>query len=163
MAAVRQRTRASALAATLLTLTAGLTACAGDVPLHSAAGANDPACAAVTVRLPDTVADLEKRTTNAQSTGAWGEPASVLLYCGTETSGPTTDDCVNVNGVDWIIDRSNAPMYKFEAYGRTPGLQVIVNSEQASGTETVVDLAAVAKLLPQSRTCTSLSETMNLS
>lgn len=130
--------------------------------MEAAADANNPACADIIVRLPDVVADLERRTTNAQSTGAWGEPAGVLLYCGTETSGPTVDDCVNVNDVDWIIDRSNAPLYKFEAYGRTPGLQVIVNSEQASGTETVIDLAVVAKMLPQTRSCTSLAETMVL-
>lgn len=127
-----------------------------------AKNANDPACANVTVRLPSSVAGLEKRTTNAQATGAWGNPVAVQLQCGVEPSGPTTDDCVNVNGVDWIIDRSEAPLYRFEAYGRSPGLAVYVNSELASGTETVVDLAAVAQQLPQERKCTSLNETLEL-
>jgi len=142
---------------------AGLLAgCAGDVPMDPAADAENPACANVIVRLPQTVAGMEKRTTNAQSTGAWGDPASVLLYCGIEPTGPTTDTCVNVNGVDWVIDESQAPLYRFEAYGRTPGLEVIVDSEQVSGTEVAVDLSAVAKELPQERRCTSLSDTFDI-
>ena len=139
-----------------------LTGCAGDVPMDAADNSNDPACADVTVRLPDTVATLEKRTTNAQATGAWGDPAGVMLRCGVEPSGPTTDECVSVNGVDWIIDRENAPLYRFEAYGRSPGVEVIVNSELASGTEAVLDLGAVMQYLPQERECTSLSEELEL-
>lgn len=130
--------------------------------MDSAENANDPGCADVIVRLPQTVAELEKRTTNAQATGAWGDPAGVLLRCGVEPSGPTADECVNVNGVDWIIDRSSSPLYRFEAYGRTPGLEVIVNSELASGTATVVDLAAAVEYLPQERQCTSLDDTLDL-
>ena len=139
-----------------------LTGCAGEVPMDAAGNSNDPACADVTVRLPQTVAKLDKRSTNAQATGAWGDPAGVLLRCGIEPSGPTTAECVNVNGVDWIIDREHAPMYRFEAYGRYPGVEVIVNSELASGTEAVVDLGAVVQYLPQERECTSLSETLEL-
>ena len=139
-----------------------LTGCASQHPMTPAEGSNDPACADVIVRLPPTVANLDRRTTNAQATGAWGSPVGVELTCGIEPSGPTTDDCVSVNGVDWIIDRSAAPLYRFEAYGRNPGLQVVVNSERASGTEAVVDLGSVAQLLPQERTCTSLVDTLDL-
>lgn len=139
-----------------VTFVIGLTGCAGTVSMHSAENANDPACADVIVRLPSTVSGLDKRTTNAQATGAWGNPVGVELRCGIEPSGPTTDDCVNVNGVDWIIDRTNAPLYRFEAYGRSPGLEVFVNNEVASGTSTVTDLAGVAKVLPQTRQCLSL-------
>ncbi|MBL5973133.1 MAG: DUF3515 family protein [Candidatus Leucobacter sulfamidivorax] len=130
--------------------------------MDPAPDANDPACADVIVRLPDTVAGLERRTTNAQSTGAWGDPAAVLLYCGIEPSGPTTDECVSVNGVDWIIDRSRAPLYRFEAYGRSPGLEVVVDSELVSGTEAVIALGPVAKLLPQERQCVALEDTLQI-
>lgn len=149
-----------ALAAVLLA--AALTGCTSDVPMHPAENANDPACADVTVRLPDAIGELPRRTTNAQATGAWGDPVGVELYCGIEPSGPTTDECVSVNGVDWIIDRSAAPIYRFEAYGRSPGLEVIVDSERASGTDAVVALGPVAKLLPQERECTSLEDTLDL-
>ncbi len=153
--------RSAALAVPLL-LGAALSGCAADVPMTAAADANNPACADVIVRLPAEVAGLAKRTTNAQATGAWGDPVGVQLVCGTVPSGPTTDDCVSVNDVDWIIDRSKAPLYRFEAYGRSPGLVVYVNSERASGTDTVADLGSVAKLLPQEHKCTALTDTMNL-
>ena len=139
-----------------------LAGCAGDVPMESAENSNDPACADVIVRLPATVAELDKRTTNAQATGAWGDPAGVLLYCGIEPTGPTTQECVNVNGVDWIVDDTRAPLYRFEAYGREPGLQVVVDSEKASGTAAVLDLSAVVKQLPQVRQCTSVNDTFEL-
>lgn len=160
-----RRPRLLAVTATLVAVAGSvslLTSCAGEVPLESAVNANDPACADVTVRLPATVAELDKRTTNAQATGAWGDPAGVLLYCGIEPMGPTTQECVNVNGVDWIIDDTRAPLYRFEAYGREPGLQVIVDSEKASGTAAVLDLSAVVKELPQMRQCTSVNDTFEL-
>ena len=151
-----------ALALSAALLAASLTGCPSDVPMPPAENANDPACADVTVRLPDRIGDLQRRTTNAQSTGAWGDPVGVELYCGIQPSGPTTDECVSVNDVDWIIDRSSAPLYRFEAYGRSPGIQVIVDSERASGTEAVVALGSVVKLLPQERQCTSLADTLDL-
>lgn len=160
-----RRPRLLAVTATLVAVAGSvslLTSCAGEVPLESAVNANDPACADVTVRLPATVAELDKRTTNAQATGAWGDPAGVLLYCGIEPMGPTTQECVNVNGVDWVIDDTRAPLYRFEAYGREPGLQVIVDSEKASGTAAVLDLSAVVKELPQVRQCTSVNDTFEL-
>lgn len=151
-----------ATAGVATTLALGLAGCARDVPMHPAADANDPACADVIVRLPDTVAGLERRTTNAQATGAWGDPVGVELRCGIEPSGPTTDRCVNVNGVDWVIDDSAAPLYRFEAYGRSPGLEVFVNSELASGTVTVTDLGLVAGLLQQTRQCVGASDLLEL-
>lgn len=128
--------------------------------MHAAENSNDPACADVIVRLPETVAGQEKRHTNAQATGAWGDPVAIELTCGIVPSGPSTDDCVSVNGVDWLIDRSAAPLYRFEAYGRNPGLQVVVDSEKVSGTDTVLGLTQVTELLPQERQCTALTDTL---
>lgn len=128
--------------------------------MEPAVNANDPACADVIVRLPAEVSGHAKRTTNAQATGAWGDPVVIELTCGIEPSGPTTDDCVSVEGVDWIIDRSGAPLYRFEAYGRTPGLQLVVDGERASGLEATLALNSVAELLPQERHCTSLVDSL---
>lgn len=130
--------------------------------MQPAANANDPACADVIVRLPSELGDLKRRNTNAQSTGAWGDPASVLLYCGIEPSGPTTDQCVNVDGVDWIMDDSQAPLFRFEAYGREPGLEVIIDSELSSGA-VISELSPSVAQLPQVRHCLSVSETLDLS
>ena len=96
------RTRALAFGTLSAVLGLSLVGCAGQVPMTPAKDANNPECASVTVRLPDTVAELKKRETNAQATGAWGTPASVLLTCGVDVPGPTTLPCVSVNDVDWI-------------------------------------------------------------
>ena len=77
-----------------------LVGCTAAVPLQPAADANNPACADVIVHLPATVADQAERETNAQATGAWGDPAAVLLHCGVPVPGPTTTPCLNVNGID---------------------------------------------------------------
>ncbi len=129
--------------------------------MQPAADANNPACADVTVRLPAEIGELERRSTNAQSTGAWGEPAAVLLYCGIEPSGPTLDECVSVDGIDWIMDDSNAPLFRFEAYGREPGLEVIIDSELTSGTA-IAELGSAVSHLPQVRHCTNNVSELNL-
>lgn len=147
----------------LVTLT--ITGCATPVPMEAAPGANDPACAQVIVRLPETVDGQLKRETNAQATGAWGTPASVLLRCGIDGMGPTTLPCLNVNGVDWIRDDSQAPLYRFEAYGREPAVEVIVDADAqppVSGTNALVDLGDAVSALPQTRECLSLSDSYDL-
>ncbi|MDO4241387.1 MAG: DUF3515 domain-containing protein [Microbacteriaceae bacterium] len=154
--------RFAALAAAAAALFA-LTACgAGPVPMKAAEDANNPACANVTVRLPDTVGALKKRSTNAQATGAWGDPAVVLLRCGLPVSAPTTQPCVNVNGIDWIVDESKAPNYRFEAYGRDPGLEVLVDSTKTSGTDALLELGSAISQLPQTRQCSSVKESTEL-
>ena len=146
---------AALVSATALAL--ALSGCARDVPMTPAEDANKPACAEVIVRLPKELVGLAKRPTNAQATGAWGDPASIQLVCGETPSGPTTDPCMNVDGVDWIFDESQAPLYRIEAYGRTPGLAVYIDTEQVdSTTDALLGLGSVVKLLPQERQCTTL-------
>jgi hypothetical protein len=138
-----------------------LSACSGDVPLEPAQDANDPHCADVIVRLPSDVAGLQKRSTNAQSTGAWGDPDAVVLRCGIKPSGPTTDSCVSVNGVDWIVDDSKKPTFRFEAYGRSPGLEVLVDSREVSGTDALLDLSSLMSYLPQKRHCSGVEDELD--
>ncbi|MBB4071010.1 DUF3515 family protein [Canibacter oris] len=143
------------------TLAITLTACAAEVPLDAAPDANNPDCAQVTVRLPDTVTTHAKRATNAQATGAWGDPAVVILRCGLPISTPTTDPCITVNGIDWVVDDSAAPRYRFEAYGRSPGLEVFVDSEQISGTDALLELSPAVQQLPQVRQCLTSSTSLD--
>ncbi|MBM7830184.1 hypothetical protein JOE59_000889 [Agromyces cerinus] len=157
----RRRLLAAAVTAASVLVLAG---CSQPVPIETAPLASDPACAAVVVRLPDTLAkDTEaeqvERETNAQGTGAWGEPASVILRCGAETPGPTTDRCVSVNGVDWVIDESDAPNYLFTTYGRTPAVEVLVDNDVVSGTTVITELAAAVSVIPADGGCTTLDET----
>jgi len=144
---------AAALGAAVL-----LTGCSQAVPFDAAPDAADADCAAVSVRLPDEVAGLAERETNAQGTGAWGAPASVLLRCGVEPPGPTTLRCVSVDGVDWIIDESDAPRYLFTTYGRTPAVEVVVDNDVVSGTTAIADLSPAVSVIPAERACTNLDD-----
>lgn len=105
-----------------------LSACAGTVAMEAAEEADDPACADVSVRLPDTIAGQERRWTDAQSTGAWGDPAAVLLTCGVPVPGPSELTCQTVEGVDWLVDESEGPdYYRFTTFGRTPAVEVYID------------------------------------
>lgn len=152
------RIRALALTTISAVVALGMVGCAGQVPMKPAADSNNPECANVTVRLPDTVAELSKRETNAQATGAWGSPAAVLLTCGVDIPGPSTLPCVSVNDVDWIEDDSQAPLYRYTTYGRTPAVEVIIDSDAVSGTTTLVDLGPAVSVLPAESKCTDFSD-----
>lgn len=134
-------------------LASGLTGCATTVSMQPADDANDPRCADVSVRLPDTIAGLERRWTDAQATGAWGDPSAVLLTCGVTPPGPTTLPCQSVDGVDWIIDDSEAPQYRFTTYGRTPAVQVYLDYDVVSGNEALQALSPIVGQLPVDAEC----------
>lgn len=120
-----------------------------------AKGANDPACAAVTVRLPDTVDGQQRRWTDAQATGAWGTPTSVLLTCGLEAPGPSTLVCQTVDDVDWLIDDTDAPKYRFTTFGRTPAVEVYLDYDVVSGRDALSALSSAVQQLPtDGRECT---------
>lgn len=153
---MRTTTRAALLAPLLLML-AG---CAPVIALDPADDATSTHCADVIVRLPETVADLSKRETNAQSTAAWGEPAWVILRCGVPSPAPTaTFPCLTVGGVDWLRDDSKAPNFVFTTYGRTPATEVIINGDEASARAALTDLADAVSRLPVTGACVSPEDT----
>lgn len=145
--------RLAALSATAIALTLSLSACSPTVSLEPAADANNPGCADVIVRLPDGVDGQERRTTNAQSTAAWGNPATVILRCGIEPVEISTLPCVTANGVDWIIDETAKPSFRFISFGRTPALEVIVDSENAVGVNVLDSLAQAVKSIEETKRC----------
>lgn len=137
----------------------GLSGCSGTVSLPAAVNADDPLCAAVSVRLPDAVDGFARRWTDAQATAAWGDPTTVLLACGVEPPGPTTLDCQTVEGVDWIVDDSEAPNYRFTTYGRTPAVEVYLDydPERTSSADILRSLAPAVSQLPVDAKCTARS------
>ena len=127
-----------ALAAAVITV---LSACAPTVRLEPALEANAVECANMMVRLPDMLANLERRSVDAQSTAAYGDPTAVIVRCGLPRPGPSTLPCVTVDGVDWLIDESDQPRYRFTSYGLDPATEVIVDSEVVSGTRVLQELS----------------------
>lgn len=148
-------------AAACLALVAGVLAgCSTTVDLEPAESANDPACAEVSVRLPGTVAEQPRRWTDAQATGAWGEPSAVLLRCGVTPPGPTEAKCITIGGVDWIVDESQAPRYLVTTYGRVPAVEVFIDNEAVSPNDVLGDLGAAVAAGTLSESECTLTETL---
>jgi hypothetical protein len=143
-----------------LALVGVLSGCATAVVLKPAELANEPACAEVMVRLPDTVAGEPRRSTNAQSTAAWGNPAAVILRCGLPEEGPSALPCFTVDSIDWLRNEAEDPSFTFLAFGRTPGLEVIIDSTAVSGTSALSDLATAVGSLPAERFCLDATDVL---
>ena len=137
-----------------------LSGCAGTIALQPAEAANDPACAEVMVRVPDVVAGLERRSTNAQSTAAWGDPAAVILRCGLPDGGPSALPCFTVDNVDWLRDDANDPNFTFITYGRNPAVEVLIDSTTVSGTAALSDLALAVGTLEPLRFCVDTTDVL---
>ncbi len=137
-----------------------LSGCAGAVALQPADAANDPACAEVMVRLPDVVAGLDRRSTNAQSTAAWGTPAAVILRCGLPDTGPSVLPCFTVDDVDWLRDDASDPNFTFATYGRNPAVEVLIDSTAVSGTTVLSDLSTAVGALEPLRVCIDATDVL---
>ena len=148
----RLSARAVLAASALLAL--ALTGCVPTVSMQPETLANDPSCAEVSVRLPQTLAGETRRWTDAQATAAWGDPSAILLTCGLTPPGPTTLPCSDVGGVDWIIDDSEAPNYRFTTFGRTPAVQVYLDYDRVSSGDALRELSRAVSELPVDGECT---------
>jgi uncharacterized protein YceK len=130
-----------------------LSGCAAVINLEAAPEANNPACAEVSVRLPDTMGEHEKRFTNAQATAAWGDPSAVILRCGLPPVEASLLPCATAGNVDWLVDDSQAPSFRFITFGREPAVEVIVDSERASGISTLESLSFAVGQIEASKFC----------
>ncbi len=97
---------------------------------------------------PERVSNLDRVSTNPESpaVAAWGSP-SIIARCGLAPLAPTTDECVTVNGVDWVVtalaDGSSAT-----TYGRDPAIEVLVPVQYGVVTMLLPLFEGVAKSLP---------------
>lgn len=157
MPRIRRRLFAAALAVTAV----AVTGCSSTVSLTPATDANNPHCAEVTVRLPGELGGLSRRWTDAQATGAWGDPASVIVTCGVDVPAASTLPCKTVDGVDWIIDDSDAPKYRVTSFGRTPAVQVYLDNDVVSSADVLDALSRIVGVLPtEGPGCTDATATL---
>jgi hypothetical protein len=138
-----------------------LTACAPTVDVTAAGDAANPACAPMMVALPDAIGDAALRKTNSQATAAWGDPSQVILRCGVNVPGPTTDRCVSVNGIDWVIKEGD-PVWTLTTFGREPATEILMDPEKISSATVLADLSASAGKIPASRNCVGQEDLQNL-
>lgn len=152
-----------------------LAGCAPTVGLPPGEYAADPVCAEVLQATPDTLVGQERRSTSAQASTAWGDPA-LTLRCGVTPPGPTTERCLTVEqadgtAVDWIAlegddellpahARRGQGSWTFVTYGRTPAVEVVVPVEHAGDQPTapLVDLAAAMQVTTAERACVGLDD-----
>ena len=140
---------------------AALTACAPVVDVTAAKDAANPACAPMMVALPDAIGDAGLRKTNSQATAAWGDPSRVILRCGVNVPGPTTDRCVSVNGVDWVIKEGD-PVWTLTTYGREPATEILMDPDKISSATVLADLSAAAGKIPSTRNCVGQEDLQDL-
>lgn len=138
-----------------------LAACAPVVDVTPARDAANPACAPMMVALPDTIGDAALRKTNSQATAAWGDPSRVILRCGVNVPGPTTDRCVSVNGIDWVI-KEGEPVWTLTTFGREPATEILMDPDKISSATVLADLATAAGKIPATRNCVGQEELQNL-
>ncbi|GAP56597.1 hypothetical protein AHiyo6_31620 [Arthrobacter sp. Hiyo6] len=149
-------TLATAAAAVLI-----LTGCSPVVDVAPAKDAANAACAPMMVALPDTIADAGLRKTNSQATAAWGDPSKVILRCGVNVPGPTTDRCVTVNGIDWVIKEGD-PVWTLTTFGREPATEILMDPNQISSATVLAELAAPAGKIKATRHCVGQEDLQNL-
>ena len=150
--------RRLALAATLVAGAGLLGGCSSTVHVEPAEQANDPICAEVTVAMRgmDSLAGQDRRWTDAQASLAWGEPTAVILRCGLPEPAPTSElQCITLQGVDWLVDASESPALRLTSYGRSPAVQIYLDSEVVSGNDVLgnVTLAAAVSKIPKTGEC----------
>jgi hypothetical protein len=156
---MRRTSGATALAVLTTLLAAAVTGCTATVTMEPAPDAGNPECANVIVNLPQQLAGLAPRETNAQATGAWGDPTSVRLRCGVPVPAPTAEfPCLTVEGVDWLRDASDEPVTVFTTYGRDPATQVIIDGAVVSGEPVLTGLANAVSRVPAERECISVED-----
>ena len=129
-----------------------LSACAPSVTVTEADDANNPACAPMMVALPDSLAGSQRRTTTSQATAAWGDPSLVVLRCGVVVPGPTTDKCVTVNGVDWVL-KDNDSTWTITTYGRTPATELVLETNKIPSDTVLTEISAAVAKIPASGGC----------
>ncbi|MBT2476020.1 DUF3515 family protein [Microbacterium sp. ISL-103] len=137
---LRSRRLAACAGALILAtgLATSLAGCSTTVHLDPADDANDPACAQVSVLLPDAVGDLDRVWTDAQATGAWGDP-TVVLRCGVEPPAPSTEVCTTIGGVDWLVLDQEEERQRLVTYGRDPAIEVVIRRGEEIDFRTVVE------------------------
>ena len=59
----------------------------------------------------------------------------------------------SAEGVDWLVDDSAAPSYRFITFGRNPASEVIIDSNRAVGVNVLDALASAIKFQPATGNC----------
>ena len=133
----------------LLAAAALLGGCSRGVPVTVPAQGGDPVCVTAVAAWPASVSGRQPVATDPvdPAVHAWGDPA-IVARCGVAPPGPTTDDCLSVNGVDWVATPLSDGT-RFVTYGRNPAIEVLIPKSDVPGGSLLPVFAAAAQALPE--------------
>jgi len=105
-------------------------------------------CVRAMAAAPALMLDKARVSLSTAGAAAWGSPA-VLVRCGLDEPAPSRRTCLEVNGVDWVIDETADPMTAI-TYGRSPAVEVWVPASYGVSAlpSALVDAAPIAQALP---------------
>ncbi len=90
--------------------------------------------------------------TDQRDVRQWGDPA-IIATCGWPALGPTSDQCLDVDGVDWVAHELTDGV-RFTTFGRDPAIEVLVPDAYAPAPLLLPAFNPAARALPQNaRTC----------
>jgi hypothetical protein len=109
----------------------------------------DPVCVKSAAAWPASVSGRASVATDPSGPAvhAWGDPA-IVARCGVATPGPTTDDCLTVNGVDWVATPLSDGT-RFVTYGRDPALEVLIPKGDVPEGSLLPAFTSAAQALPE--------------
>ncbi|MBA2695523.1 MAG: DUF3515 family protein [Ornithinimicrobium sp.] len=127
-------------------LSAGCTSAVKVTPFE---GADTGVCREVAAAWPATVAGEQSRevAVESETVAAWGDPA-IIARCGAPLLGPTTDQCLDIDGVDWVAEPLDDGV-RFTTYGRHPAIQVLVPDAYAPEPLLMPAFAPTAQVVDQ--------------
>lgn len=122
--------------------------------------AHDRACDQIVSSAPGTVLGHHRDRVDGPGAAAWGD-ASIILRCGVEPPPPTPNVCMNVDGVDWVLNNKREmhdDRVALTTYGRVPAVEVTIDREVGHYGGALASVNHVLDTVPQTRTCTSLAD-----
>ena len=136
---------AVALGATAVVLVSG---CSSAVEIAPTPLAKGEVCRAVASAWPADVGDHARREVSDASAGAaYGDPA-IIARCGVPALGPTTEDCIEVDGLGWVAQPLSDGT-RFTTFGRDPAIEVLIPKDYAPEPLLLPAFSKAAQALPE--------------
>lgn len=121
--------------------------CSSAVEVQPAPHADDKACRSVPWPADVSGRARVETTATSASVAAWGHPA-IIARCGFDEVPPTTEDCVTVDGVDWVV-RPLSNGSAATTFGTDPAIEVLVPQSYGPAPLQLPAFTAAARALPR--------------
>jgi hypothetical protein len=157
-AARRRRLLVAAAGLLVLGVAGGVLYAVRHHAVQVAAPPHRDACEAAMPRMPETVGGRPASDSFVAERGdprdirVWGDPP-IIATCGWPAMGPTPDQCLDVDGVDWVAEPLSDGV-RFTTFGRDPAIEVLVPHAYDPAPLLLPAFGPAAKTLPPTgRTC----------